>query len=71
MRRRWVPQISLRMFLLAWLVLGGGVAWVSHSYYEYQVEQAVIAELTKTAPAGTVAVVSGKRKQVGAGPFFL
>jgi len=36
------------------LIAGGLIAWLSHNYREYQAEQRLIAEITKSVPQGGV-----------------
>lgn len=43
--KRWRPRFSLRTFLIAWMVIGGSVAWLSIAWHDYRLEQNVISEL--------------------------
>ena len=57
-QRRWRPQFSLRAFLVFCLLVGGHVAWLSHTYHEYQAEQRLIQALAKRTQPGTVMTVA-------------
>ena len=57
-RRCWLPQFTLKTFLLFYLLVGGGVAWVSHSYSEYLAEQRLIEALTKRMSPGSLMTVA-------------
>ena len=57
-KRNWRPQFSLRTLCLFCLLVGGPVAWLSHSYHEYLAEQRFIDTFATRTPPGSVVTVT-------------
>ena len=51
---RWLPRYSLKTFLLFYLLMGSGVAWIAGSYSEYLAEQRLLEALAERMPPGSM-----------------
>ncbi len=69
-KRRWRLQYSLRTFMLASVVVGGGVGWIAHHYRQYSAEQRVITTVMKRLPASDLwpASADGETRYIAGSP---
>ncbi|MGI9472669.1 MAG: hypothetical protein ACR2NZ_14105 [Rubripirellula sp.] len=66
-KRSWKPRFSLKVFLLACLMIAVAVAWISQSYREYVAEQRLIDVLTRGRAANSMMTVAtnGETRTIG------